>query len=155
MGATQFPVDDVEKSLIALVAADAGIIAFAAQVQGLSSKHFDDQGNIIVTPPAVLVFLEQGKDQARGDTTRTTYESDYSFCLFVGAADLSSTDKERSSAYKLLALTRAAVAGKRLPIDAGANVTGPIGLNGFTPEQFDTNGAWYCQRISVPKTAQF
>jgi hypothetical protein len=155
MGATQFKVDDVEKSLIALLKADAGIVAFAAQVQGLSSKLFDEQGNIIVSPPAVLVFLENGQDQARGETTRTTYESDYSFCLFCGAADLSSTDNERSSAYKLLATTRAAVAGKRLALDAGANLTGPIGLNGFTPEQFDSNGAWYCQRISVPKTAQF
>jgi hypothetical protein len=155
MGATQFKVDDVEKSLIALLVADAGIMAFAAQVQGLSSKHFDDQGNIIVTPPAVLVFLENGQDQARGDITRTTYESDYYFCLFCGAADLSSTDKERSSAYKLVATVRAAVAGKRLQIDGGANLTGPIGLYGFTPEQFDSNGAWYCQRIAIPKTAQF
>jgi phage gp37-like protein len=155
MGATQFKIGDVEKALVAKLAADAGIVALKAQVQGLSSKHFDDQGNIIVNPPAVLVFFEQGQEQMSGDTVRTTYQADYSFCLFCGAADLSSTDNERMSAYALVAAVRAAIAGARLQIDAGVNLTGPVGLAGITPEQFDTNGAWYCQRISIPKTAQF
>jgi phage gp37-like protein len=155
MAATQFKLADVEQSIIATLKADAGIISLGAQVQGLSSKHFDDQGNIIVMPPAVLVFFEQGQDQARGDTVRTTYESDYYFCLFCGAADLTSTDKERIGAYNVVAAVRAAIAGKRLALDAGVSLTGPVGLAGVTPEQFDSEGAWYCQRINVPKTAQF
>jgi hypothetical protein len=155
MGATQFKLADVEQSLIATLKADAGIISLAAQVQGISSKHFDDQGNIIVMPPAVLVFFEQGQDLVSGDTVRTTYQSDYYFCLYCGAADLTSTDKERIGAYNLIASVRAAMAGKRLSLDAGANLSGPVGLAGITLEQFDSNGAWYCQRIGVPKTAQF
>ncbi len=152
---TQFKIADVEKSLLAALQGNAAITALNAQVQGLSSKHFDDQGNIIVMPPAVLVFFEQGQESANGDMVRTTYKTDYSFCIFCGAADLSSTDNERNSAYALLAAVRAAIAGARLPLDAGANRTGPVGLIGVSPEQFDANGAWYCQRISVPMTAQF
>jgi hypothetical protein len=155
MPATQFKLADVEQSLIDTLKADAGITALNAQVQGLSSKDMDDQGNIIVTPPAVLVFFEQGQDVVSGDTVRTTIQADYSFCLFCGAADLTSTDKERMGAYAVIAAVRAAIAGKRLQLDAGATTTGPVGLAGITLEQFDTNGAWYCQRISVPKTAQF
>lgn len=155
MPATQFKLADVEQSIIATLAADAGIVALKAQVQGLSSKHFDDQGNIIVMPPAVLVFFEQGQDVVSGDTVRTTIQVDYSFCLFCGAADMTSTDKERNSAYAVIAAVRAAIAGKRLSLDAGAVLSGPVGLAGITPEQFDSNGAWYCQRITVPKTAQF
>jgi Bacteriophage Mu, Gp37 len=155
MGITQFKIADVELALISTLSADAGIQALKAQVQGLSSRQFDEQGNIIMTPPAVLVFFEQGQEDVKGDTVRTTYQADYLFCLFCGASDLTSTDKERSSAYELLAAVRAAIAGKRLDLDGGANSTGPVALAGITPEQFDTNGAWYCQRISVPKTAQF
>jgi hypothetical protein len=155
MGATQFKLADVEKGIITTLKADAGIIALAAQVQGVSSKQFDAKGNIIVMPPAILVFFEQGQDEMKGDTVRTTYQSDYYFCLFCGAADLSSTDNERNSAYALIAATRAAMAGKRLALDSATNLTGPVGLAGITLEQFDDNGAWYCQRISVPKTAQF
>jgi len=155
MGATQFKLADVEQSVIATLKADAGIVALGAQVQGISSKQFDAQGNIIVNPPAILVFFEQGQDQTKGDTVRTTYQSDYYFCLFCGAADLSSTDNERNSAYSLIAAARAAIAGKRLSLDGGTDLTGPVGLAGITLEQFDDNGAWYCQRISVPKTAQF
>jgi phage gp37-like protein len=155
MGATQFKLADVEQSLIAELKANAGIVALGAQVQGLSSKDMDEQGNIIITPPAVLVFFEQGQDDVRGDTVRTTYQSDYYFCIFCGAADLSSTDNERLSAYAVVAAVRAAIAGARLDLDGGANKTGPVGLNGITLEQFDSNGAWYCQRIGIPKTAQF
>ncbi|HKV94885.1 MAG TPA: hypothetical protein VJW20_20235 [Candidatus Angelobacter sp.] len=155
MGATQFKIADVEQSLIAALQADAGIQGLKAQVQGLSSKHFDEQGNIIVLPPAVLVFFEAGKDDGKNDTVRTTYQTDYDFCLFCGAADLTSTDKERTNAYILIATVRAAIAGKRLALDGGDNLSGPVGLNGITWEQADANGAWYCQRISVPKTAQF
>jgi hypothetical protein len=155
MGATQFKIADVEKSLTLLLAADAGIVAFGAQVQALSSKDFDEQGNIIVMPPAVLVFFEGGQDSANGDMVRTAYKSEYSFCIFCGAADLSSTDNERNSAYALIAAVRKAVAGARLPLDLAQNKTGPVGLAGINPEQFDANGAWYSQKISVPMTAQF
>jgi hypothetical protein len=152
---TQFKLADVEKGIIATILANAGVAALNPQVQGLSSKHFDEQGNIIVLPPAVLVFFEQGQDSANGDMVRTTYKTMYSFCLFCGAADLSSTDNERNSAYALLAAVRVAIAGARLHLDGGTALSGPVGLAGITPEQFDTNGAWYCQRISVPMLAQF
>jgi hypothetical protein len=155
MGVTQFKLADVEQSLIALLKADAGIVAFKAQVQGISSKQFDAQGNLIVMPPAVLVLFEQGQDVMSGDTVRTTYQSDYYFCLFCGAADLSSTDNERTGAYNLIAAVRAALAGKRLALDNATNLTGPIGLSGITMEQFDDKGVWFCQRIGIPKTAQF
>lgn len=154
MGVTQFKVADCEQGLIAALSADAGISGARIQVQGLSSKDIDEQGNIIVTPPAVLVLFEQGQDDTTHDTSRLTSEAEYAFCLFCGAVDMSSTDKERVSAYNVIALVRAAIAGKRLQLDAG-NLSGPTGLAGITLEQADKNGTWYCQRITVPKTAQF
>jgi Domain of unknown function (DUF1834) len=155
MAATQFKIDDVEKGIIAVLKADAGLVALKVQVQGLSSRHFDEQGNILVTPPAVLVFFNSGTEDSKADTVRTTYQVDYDFFLFCGAADISSTDNERSSAYAVLAATRAAIAGKRLSLDGGNVLSGPVGLAGIAPEQFDANGAWYSQHITVPKTAQF
>ena len=153
--ATQLKPGDVEKAIIAALKANAAVIASGAQVQGLSSKAWDEQGNIIIVPPAMLVLLDAGVDQPSGDTTRLTYESEYTFSIFCGAADVSSTDNERNSAYALLAICRGAMAGQRLQIDSGANITFPVRLAGFTPEQFDYNGVWYSQRVAVGAVAQF
>ncbi|HEY6349607.1 MAG TPA: hypothetical protein VI636_09380 [Candidatus Angelobacter sp.] len=152
---TQLKPGDVEKAIIAALKANGAISASGAQVQGLSSKNWDEQGNIIVLPPAVLVLLEVGTDQEANDTTRLTYESEYEFSLFCGSADLSSVDNERNSAYALLANVRAAMAGQRLQIDAGAALTFPVKLAGFRPEQFDANGAWCSQQIRVGQLAQY
>jgi phage gp37-like protein len=155
MGATEFKLDDVEKGIIATLAADSGVLALSAQVQGLSSRHFDEQGNIIVMPPAILVSFNSGSDDCTQDTVRTTYQVDYEFFLLCGAADLSSVDKERSSAYVVIATARHAIAGKRFQLDSGAVLSGPAALAGIEPYQFDANGVWYLQKIRVPKTAQF
>jgi Domain of unknown function (DUF1834) len=153
--ATQFKIADVEQGLLTLLGANAGIQAITKQVQGLSSKNFDEQGNVLVVPPAVLVFFEGGADTPSGDTVRMTYDAEYSFGIICGAADLSSLDKERSSAYALVAAVRAAVAGQRVQVDGGASSSFPIKLAGVNLEQFDANGAWYTQRVLVGKTAQF
>lgn len=148
---TQLKITDVEAAIIATLNA-----ALAnTQVQGLSSKDWDEQGNIIVIPPAVLVMFENGDDKTQNDITRLTYDSEYQFLLFCGAADLSSTDSERNSCYALLASVRAALAGKSLPLDSGASKTYPVALAGIAPEQFDSNGVWFSQRVRIGALAQF
>jgi phage gp37-like protein len=153
--ATQFKIADVEQGLIALLQADAGLAALTKQVQGLSSKQWDEQGNILVIPPAVLVFFEGGSDTGSGDTVRMTYDAEYMFAIICGATDLSSTDKERAGAYALLGAVRAALAGQRVQVDGGSSSSFPLKLAGITLEQFDANGAWYTQRVLIGKTAQF
>lgn len=152
---TQLKLADVEQAIIATLKANTAIAALNAQVQGLSSKHWDEQGNIIVHPPAILVFFEQGQDQQSRDVTALTYESEYEFSLFCGAADLSSADNERNSAYAIIANVRAAIAGQRLSIDNGAMTTFPVRLVGIRAEQFDPNGVWYSQQVRVGQLAQF
>jgi hypothetical protein len=155
MGATQLKLSDVEKGIIALLQANAPLMALKPQIQGLSSHQWDDQGNIIINPPAVLVLFDAGQDTPTGDTTRLTYDASYEFSLICGATDLSSTDNERNSVYALLAVVRAAIAGQRVSVDGGAASSSPVTLAGITAEQFSPNGAWYAQHIRVGKTAQF
>ena len=148
---TQLKINDVEAAIIATLRS-----ALAnTQVQGLSNKDWDEQGNIIVTPPAVLVMFELGEDKTQNDITRLTYDSEYQFVLFCGAADLSSTDSERNSCYVLVAGVRAAMAGQSLALDGGASKTFPVALAGIAPEQFDANGVWFSQRVRIGALAQF
>jgi phage gp37-like protein len=159
---TQLKLADVEQGIITVLKANNPLMALHPQVQGLSSKDWDDQGNIIINPPAVLILFDGAQDTPTGDNTRLTYDTAYEFSLICGATDLSSTDNERNSVYALLAAVRAAVAGQRIPVDGntlpvqpGTASSSPVALGGIAMEQFSSNGAWYSQRIRVQKTAQF
>ncbi len=153
--ATQFKVADVETSLISALQADTGLTALKVQVSALSSKQWDEQGNLLVIPPAVLVLFESAQDTLRGDITRKTYQSAYDFAVFCGAQDMTSPDKERTGCYAIISAVRFALAGIRLPLDAGADKTVPVQLLGVTPEQFGNDGVWYAVRARIEKTAQF
>jgi phage gp37-like protein len=152
---TQFKVNDVEQALITTLKANSALTALKAQIAALSSNQFDQQGNLIVRPPAVLVLYDQTSDVAGNDTTRKTYKTVHEFSIFCGAKNLSSVDNERGDCETLVATVRAALAGQRLAIDAGSTQTPPIELNGVAREQFDTNGVWYSARVLVEAIAQF
>ncbi len=152
---TQFKVNDVEQALITVLKANSALTALNSQIGALSSNQFDQQGNLIVRPPAVLVLYEQTADVAGNDTTRKTYKTVHEFSIFCGAKNLSSVDNERADCESLVATVRAALAGQRLLVDAGATQTPPVELNGVRREQFDSNGVWYSAGVLVEAISQF
>jgi phage gp37-like protein len=151
---TQLKIEDVHGALMAALTADAGIVAAQAQVSSITDKTVDAEGNLIVTPPAILPMYSGTQDSERGDTTRTTYKTEHDFLVLCGAQDLSSPDNERISCEKLVSLVRKALAGFRLTLPGPAQ-TDPIKLNGVEFFQFDTTGTWFGVKIVVSGTAQF
>jgi phage gp37-like protein len=133
---------EIENALIALVeAALPGVT-----VQTAASQHFDDEGNILAIPPAVLVIYAGGQGEAR-DVRGLTYEAHPRWMLAAGASNLRGALEEQQGdavggllgAYDLLDALRA-LAGKIL------NLTPSGGLlvwRGDELLQHDNDGTWY------------
>ncbi len=152
---TQFKVKDVEQALITTLKGNSQLTSLKAQIDALSSKDFDQQGDLIVRSPAVLVFYDQTIDEPRGDTTRKTYLTFHEFAILCGTRNLTSVDSERADCEHLVDTVRAALAGQRLTIDSGGFITPPVELNGVSREQYDAKGTVYAARIKVEAIAQF
>lgn len=152
---TEFHIEDAEASIIAALAADAGVQALKAQVQAFTDQHLDQDGNIVVNAPAILPVYDATVDTQRPDNTCKTYETYHNFAVLCISNDLTSTDAERKSGQQLVAAVRKAMAGARLSLDAGAAKTLPVMLNGVERVQFDNNGVVYAVKIRVPAVAQF
>ncbi|HLJ87757.1 MAG TPA: phage protein Gp37 [Candidatus Angelobacter sp.] len=150
---TQFKIDDAENGLIAVLRSSP--LLPGVQVDGLSSKDFDEQGNLVAIPPAALVMFDATQDNPSQDPTRKTYQTYHDFLVFVGAQDLRTAQQERSSAQALVDSVRATLAGQRLPLDGGTSQTGPVELAGVSAEQYGKDGTWYSVRVRVQAIAQF
>jgi hypothetical protein len=149
---TQMKIQDVEAALIELcqnILAEEKI-----EVQGVSSRVVDAEGNLIVNPPIVLVYFEGESPSSRSDNLRRTYQVQQLFSLLCGTADFSSRDSEREGAYELLSTLREGLAGARLTL-ADGHKTMPITLSGVAPEQVDEKGVWYSLKLVIEAVAQF
>jgi hypothetical protein len=142
----------VETALIALI---QGVLGANVEVRGLTSGDIDEQGNLLVTPPACLVLLDGG-DDGGSDNKRVTYNSSQRWFLVVGSVNLQSVGAERLDALRMLATLRAGVAGKTLDLDGdGAADVAPMLLGGFDRFQFDVKGTWYAQKIVAEAAVYF
>jgi phage gp37-like protein len=147
---TQLQPEMVENALVgALKAACNGV-----NVQGLTEKQFDAEGNLIIVPPAALVMFDGETLQPTRDVTLQTYEATQRYLVIVGARDLSGEGAERLSAMSIVSQVRNALAGLTLTLEDG-NKTMPIALAGVERFQFDPNGTWYAVLIDVEAVAQF
>jgi hypothetical protein len=147
---SQLKIEDVDAALqAALVAANLG-----AQVSGISDQNFDNEGNLIIVPPAVLVLFESETLTAQRSNTRLDYTADKQFSILCGARNFAGDQSEKVSAYQLATKVRDALAGLKLLLADGSK-TEPITLLGVQREQFDSNGTWYSVLVSVGGTAQF
>jgi hypothetical protein len=148
--ASQIKLEDVDAALqAALVAANLG-----AQVSGISTENFDDEGNLILVPPAVLVLFDSEVLSAHRSNTKLDYTSDKQFAILCGARVFSGDKDERNAAYQLVSKVKDALAGLKLTLADGSK-TEPITLVGVNRELFDNNGTWHSVMVRVSGTAMF
>jgi phage gp37-like protein len=150
---TQVQPDLVEQGLLDVLKAEFGD---GVTVDAITENSIDDQGAIIVTPPAVLVWFDGEVLRPTKDNTRTTYDAIQSYLILCGARVLTGTADERTTAKKLASEVRNVLAGLRLPIeDEDKTVLPPIAVLGTQRFQFDKNGTWFAVPIEVEAIAQF
>jgi hypothetical protein len=148
----QLDPDIVEAKLIVLL---QGVFGAGTEVRGLTSGDIDEQGNLLVKPPACLVLLDGGDDVC-SENKRLSYWASQRWFLVAGAMNLQSTGQERLDALKMIATLRRGISGKTLDLDGDGNAdTSPILLGGFDRFQFDAGGTWYAQKIVVDAAIYF
>lgn len=134
---------EVENAIIALIeAALPGV-----SVQTAASQHFDDDGNILAIPPAVLVIYGGGQGQPN-DVRGLSYVANPRWLLAAGASNLRGALEEQqgdaaggvAGAYDLLDALRA-LAGKKLSLASGGG--GLLVWRGEDLLQHTNDGTWY------------
>jgi phage gp37-like protein len=149
--ASQLKVDQVEKALITAL---KGALASAnVQVQGLTAESFDQDGNLVIVPPAVLVLFSSNTYAAGKDHLKLDYQSDKEFQILCGARDPRS-ENERLGAYDVVNRVLDALAGLKLALDANTK-TEPIFPMRVELFQFTVDGTWYSVHVNVGGIAQF
>jgi hypothetical protein len=147
---TQLKPETVENALVvALAAALAGV-----NVQALTEKDIDAEGNLVVVPPVVLVMFDVETLLPTRDVTLQTYTAVQRHLAICGTRDLSGVGAERLSAKGLVSQVRDAAAGLRLTLEDGT-ITMPTAVAGVERFQFDKNGTWYAVLLDVQALAQF
>src|SRR3954469_21722425 len=104
---TQLKPEMVETALVAALQEELD----GVNVQALTEKDIDAQGNLIIVPPAVLVMFDTEILLPARDNTLQTYDSKQRHLLICGARDLSGEGAERLSAKQLVSQVRDTIAG--------------------------------------------
>lgn len=124
-------------------------------VQAISGRDFNADGDLIMTPPSVRTFYAGSKFASTSDTQRLSYESTGRFMLLC--ADEANTEDLAEQAFRSVGIADrvcAVLAGARLNLPSG-DVSEPVTLATIDPLPVDGVGTAYGIGIEVPGLAQF
>ncbi len=117
---SNFRIDQVEAALLSLLTAGMPA-AYGAQVdvKSLGDKDFDDQGRLVLQPPALRErFIDAQMNNLR-DNQRLTYQSVHNFEILCYESSLRSRADERNQTLVLVASVVDQLAGARLLLADG------------------------------------
>jgi hypothetical protein len=149
-----FPQELAWKVLNALLVAQLAGVG-VSDVQAISEKDFNSEGDIVMTPPSVRTFYAGTGFHSTTDSQRLSYEAVGRFMLLC--ADESHTVDPVDQAYasvKLVDQVCAIVAGTRINLPTG-DISEPITLVAVDPMPVEGVGTAYAIAIEVPGLAQF
>lgn len=129
---SQMRIDYVEAALIALLQAkmEAAYGAYV-QVDSLGGKDFDEEGTLILQPPALRVDFSGLVYQTLRDNSGLTYEAALAFDILCFESSLRSKADERLQTLGLVAVVLNQLAGARLLL-ADTSLTPPAKLRGVS-----------------------
>lgn len=132
-------IDYVEAALIALLQAKM-TAAFGApvQVDSLGSKDFNEQGTLILKPPAIRVQFGGAEYDPLHDNQRLTYEAGVPFDILCFESSLRSKADERKQTLALVAIAQNQLAGARLTLQDESR-TQPLTMKGVSLVVVESN----------------
>ncbi len=155
--ATKVQIHLVEAALLALLPARLKIsYAKNVDVQNISGKDFDDDGQLVLKSPAVRIRFGSEHMDALRDSQRLTMEAEQLWDAVCYEESLKSKADERTRSLVLLGTVKDELAGTRLLLEAGV-YTLPIRLVGVS-QVIDAAGPvdqCYAVTFAVSGIAQF
>jgi hypothetical protein len=116
-----FRIDWVEAALVALLKSKlAGAYGQNVSVDSLGDKDFDEQGRLVLQPPAARVRFLDAPFQNLRDNQRLTYQVPMSFEILFFQSSLRSPADERKQTLVLLGAGADVVTGARLELSDGS-----------------------------------
>jgi hypothetical protein len=144
-----FPQDQTWKVLNAMLADQL----IDVDVQAISEKDFNADGDIIMTPPSVRTFYAGTGYEATSDLQRLSYDVAGRFMILCGAQDLTSAIAQAQASARLADQVCGILAGARLNLPNGDQSI-PVLLKAIEPLPIDGLGMGYAVAIEVPGLAQ-
>jgi phage gp37-like protein len=119
-------IDYVEAALIALLKANlAAAYGSNVNIDSLGDKDFDEEGRLVLQPPAVRVRFMDANYNALRDNRRLTYQPTMPFQILCFQSSLRSPADERKQTLVLVAAVQDQLAGTVLALADGSQ-TMPI-----------------------------
>jgi phage gp37-like protein len=127
-----FRIDYVEAALLALLNTKlAAAYGGKVQIDSLGDKDFDDDGRLVLQPPAVRLRFAGADYENLRDNQRLTYEAAIPFELLCFESSLRSKADERKQTLVLVATVQDQLAGARLVLADGSK-TMPIEMKSIS-----------------------
>jgi hypothetical protein len=148
----EFKVDQAWDAITALLVAQ---LAAGFDVAKISDRDFNDQGEIIMTPPSARVLFDGEGAASTSDSQRLSYNVVQRFIILVADQDLSGSSADQAMASLLVARqVKALLAGARILLVDG-DISEPLTYVSMMPMPVDGIGSAYAIAFEVPGLAQF
>jgi hypothetical protein len=123
-------------------------------VQAITEKDFNNDGEIIMNPPSVRTFYASTQFASTTDSQRLSYESVGRFIALCADEDLTDVISQAYASVKLVDQVLAILAGARINLPAGDR-SEPITITAVESLPVAGVGTAYGIAFEVPGLAQF
>lgn len=162
---SKFQIDQVEAALLALLTSVMPTAYGAAlgldtssrvDVDSIGDKDFDEDGNLVLRPPAMRVLFDAAKYNNLRDNQRLTYGAALSFEVLCFEESLRSKKDQRKQTLVLVSVAQDQLAGARLALSDGTS-SGPVEINSVSLQVPESGPAdqLFAINVTVPGIAQF
>jgi phage gp37-like protein len=130
---SQFPIDQIEPALIQLLARNVGTrYGAAVDIESLGDQDFNEDGNLILNPPAIRVRYSDGNFGNLRDNRRLTYQATFDYEILCFESSLQSEADQRLQTLKLVSIVLDELAGARITL-ADNSRSMPITIKRVSP----------------------
>ena len=125
-----------------------------SDVQALSDSDFNQDGEIIMTPPSARTFYDGSDFASTSDSQRLSYEVVDRYMILLADEDRTSAIAQAYASAKLVDVALPILAGTRINLPAGDR-SEPVTIVAVKPLPVAGVGKAYAIAIEVPGLAQF
>jgi hypothetical protein len=162
---SQFQISQVEQALIALLksampaaysAAIGSEETIKVNIDSLSDKDFDSDGQLVLKPPSIRVRFDRTRRETLRDNQRLTYQAKASFDVLCYESSLRGKADERLQTLQLVQVLENQVAGARLALaDGTSSMPCTLGSTYLVAESTGSVDQLFCVEVTAEGIQQY